>query len=237
MFSSDEGNTEHWGTIYRGGTTLSLAGVEGASRQDWTPEDEVAYLERVRVRATEMAASLLEQARAEAEELRESARQEGYNAGMTEAEKEIEDFRSTIGESAAAVLSAIEGQSSAIFAEWREELVAVLRVAVEKGIGMPLVDDKAALLEQLYLQSVAALENRRNLVIRVNAGDEPVIADIVTMTKARYPDLASWSVKADPSVASGDLVVESEDSLADNRAEKRAALVLEIMNSLTLPPR
>ena len=235
MSSSDPGKRREWGAVYMGTTTLSLASVEGETSQTWTPADEEGYLERVRVKATEMATSLVEEARREAEAIRRQAQEEGYQSGLHEAEAELEAFRAAMSDSVSAVLSAIEGQRSAIFARWREDLVAVLRLAVEKGVGMALSGDRAALLENCYVQAVSALENRRNLVIRVNAEDEPAIADIVAVTQARYPDLKAWSVKADPSVAPGGLMVESDDSLADNRVEKRTALVNEILRDLMLP--
>ncbi len=182
-----------------------------------------------------MASGLVDSARREASDIRKQARQDGYNEGMAQAEQEIEAFQTAVSGSVSAVLATIEGQCSSIFADWRDELVTLLRIAAEKAVGMPLVDDKAKLLAEVYVQSVAALENRRNLVIRVNPEDEPAIADIVAMTQARFPDLKAWSVKDDPAITPGGLVVESDDSLADNRVEKRAALVNEILKNLTLP--
>lgn len=237
MSSSDNEKPKAWGAVYMGGNTVSLASVEGEKSANWTEADEAAYLERVREKATEMAASIVEEARKEAETIRTQAREQGYAEGMAEAEQEIEAFQAGISESVAAVLNAIEGQCSAIFADWRADLVTLLRLAAEKTVGMQLADDKARLLEELYTQSVAALENRRNLVVRVNPEDEPVIADIVAMTQGRFADLKAWSVKGDPSIASGGLVVESDDSLADNRLERRAALVNEILRSLDIPQR
>ncbi len=231
----DTGTRREWGAVYMGGTTLSLSSVEGNTSQNWTAEDEEAYLERVRAKATAMAASLIDEARQEADAIRQQAKDEGYAEGLKNAEAELEDFRAAMGDSVSAVLSAIEGQASSISARWREELVAVLRLAVEKGVGIALSEDRAALLENCYVQAVSALENRRSLVIRVNSEDEPAIADIVAVTQARYPDLKAWSVKADANVTPGGLVVESDDSLADNRVEKRAALVNEILRDLTLP--
>lgn len=235
MSSSDDGKNRIWGTVYMGGNTFSLGNVEGAPRQNWTEADEAAYLERVRQKAVDMASGIIEEARGEAAAIRENARNEGYDEGMVQAERELEEFQTAISGSVSGVLAAIEGQCSAIFANWREDLVTLLRLAVEKAVGMPLVDDKAKLIEEVYLQSVAALENRRNLVIRVNPEDEPAIADIVAMTQARFPDLKAWSVKGEPSVTPGGLVVESDDSLADNRVEKRAALVNEVLKGLSLP--
>lgn len=235
MSLSDDDKPKTWGTVYMGTNAFNLDSVEGEKSQNWTEADEAAYLARVKQRATEMAASLVEEARREAESIREAAHQEGYNTGMAQAEQEIEDFQNAVSGSVSAVLSAIEGQCSAIFANWRNDLVALLRLAAEKAVGMPLVDDKARLLEELYTQSVASLENRRNLVVRVNPEDEPAIADIVAMTQARFTDLKAWSVKGDPKIAPGGLIVESDDSLADNRMEKRAALVNEVLKNLALP--
>ncbi len=235
MSSSDAGKRREWGAVYMGTTTVALASVEGHASQVWTPADEEAYLERVRAKAVDMAASIVDDARKEAAAIRQQAREEGYNAGLADAEAELEDFRSAMGDSVAAVLSAIEGQAASIFGRWREELVAVLRLAVEKGVGIALSEDRAALLENCYVQAVSALENRRSLVIRVNPEDEPAIADIVALTQARYLDLKAWAVKGDPHVAPGGLIVESDDSLADNRVEKRVALVNEILRDLTLP--
>lgn len=224
-----------WGTVYMGTTTVSLDSVEGDKNQNWTDEDEARYLERVRVKATEMAAKIVEDAKAEADSIRQAAHEEGYSSGMAQAEQEIQEFQTAIGGSVSAVLSSIEAQCGSIYAQWRDELVTLLRVAAEKAIGMHLADDKAKLLEEVYTQAVAALENRRNLVIRVNPEDEPAIGDIVVMTQGRFPDLKAWSVKADAAISPGGLVVESEDSLADNRVEKRAELVNEVLKNLSLP--
>ncbi len=235
MSLSDQDKPRTWGTVYMGANAFSLDSVEGARDSNWTEADEAAYLERVRQKAVEMASGIVAEAKAEAGAIRDQARREGYDEGMAQAEKEIEEFQNAVSGSVSGVLAAIEGQCSAIFANWRDDLVALLRLAAEKAVGMPLVDDKARLLEEVYIRSVAALENRRALVIRVNPDDEPAIADIVAMTQARFPDLKAWSVKADPAISPGGLIVESDDSLADNRLEKRAALVNEVLQSLTLP--
>lgn len=224
-----------WGTVYMGTTAVTLDSVEGDRSQNWTGEDEARYLERVRGKAADMAAKILEDAKAEADAIRQAAHEEGYSAGMAQAEREIEEFQTAISGSVSAVLSSIETECGSIYAAWRDDLVTLLRVAAEKAIGMHLVEDKARLLEEVYIQAVAALENRRNLVIRVNPEDEAAIGDIVVMTQARFPDLKAWSVKADAAISPGGLVVESEDSLADNRLEKRAALVNEILKNLSLP--
>ena len=233
--SDSDDKPKTWGTVYMGGAAYNLDSVEGGKSRNWTEADEAVYLDRVKQKAIEMASKLVEDAKCEAGQIRETAREEGYNAGMEQAEQEIEEFRNAVSGSVSAVLSAIEGQCSSIFAAWRDDLVILLRLAAEKAVGMPLVDDRARLLEEVYVQSVAALENRRHIVIRVNPEDEPAIADIVGMTQARFTDLKAWSVKGDPDIQPGGLIAESDDSLVDNRVEKRAALVNEMLKTLRLP--
>ena len=233
--SDDSSVKREWGNIYMGLNTLTLDAVEGERSRNWTPSDEAAYLERVRAKAAEKAALIMAEARQQAETLYVEARETGYAEGLSQAEEELEEFRTSMAGSVSAVLAAIQGQGASATAKWREELVEILRIAVEKGIAMTLNDDRRALLEALYVQSVTALENRRNLVIHVNPEDEPAIADIVSVTLNKYPDLKAWSVRSDPSVSPGGLKVESDSSLTDNRLEKRAAIVDEILATLRLP--
>ncbi len=228
-------DSSDWGTIYAPGGEHSLLSIERARSTAWSEVDEAAYLTRVREKAAGMAKDMLERAAAEAGSIREQARQEGYAKGLEEAEAELESFRTGMADSVSGVLSAIEGQCSAIFAEWRGDLVALVRMAVEKGLARELSEERAATLEGLLPEAVAQLEKRRELVIRVHPDDEPVIADIVGVTKDRYPDVASWRVRGDASITPGGLVVESETSLADGRVESRMAVIEEIMDRLSLP--
>lgn len=230
---SDRGDA--WGTIFTPSGEQTLGGVERARSTAWTEADEQAYLERVRQKAGEAAAGIVAEARAEAARLREEARKQGYEAGLGEAEHELEAFRSGMTESVQAVLSAIEGQCSHIFDQWRGELINLVRRAVEKVTCIEMDERRAESLAALLGEAVAELEKRRELVIRVNPEDEPAINDIVTTTRERFADVKSWRVKADATINPGGLVVESEASLAEGRMESRLAAVDAILSRLTLP--
>jgi flagellar assembly protein FliH len=231
----DDDSPSSWGTIFSGGRERSLLGVERARSTAWTQADEDNYLERIREKAALMAADLLAEAGREAETMRENARREGHAKGMAEAQAELEAFRNGLAESVSALLSAIEGRSGEIFGQWREDLLAVARLAVEKITALEISRQGAAMLEALLVQAVGLLESRRSLVIRVNPQDEPVIADIIAAAQGRFPDVLSWRVKADASVSPGGLVAESESSLAEGRLESRRAAVEEVLARLTLP--
>ena len=231
----DDGSA--WGTIYMRGGEHTLGGIDHGRSLAWTEKDETNYLERVRQKAGQMAAGILSEANAEAERIREKAGRDGYAAGLEQARRELEEFRTGLSESVHAVLSAIEGQCSQIFDQWRGDLTALARLAVERVTDLEMTERRREMLEALLVEATGLLEKRRDLVIRVSPEDETVIADIVEMTRERFADVRSWRVKADPDLAAGGLTVESESSLAEGRAESRRAAVDEVLRRLTLPDR
>lgn len=250
MSSSDSDKPERWGTIFMGPSPfaeVSLAGVEGAaSRVLWDEHTEAEYMERVRDKAEAMARDMLAKAsdtlakaHADAEALRaaahEEGRSQGYADGMAQAHQELEEFRTGMGESVAAVLSAIQGQCSSIFVAWRRDLVEIMRVAVERSVGLAVTAERAAVLEALYVKSVQALEQRRTLTVRVNPEDEPAVSDIIAVTKDRFPGLEAWTVHGDAAVGPGGMVVESRDGMVDNTIETRRRVIDEVLTGLTLP--
>ena len=231
-----EGDTaQQWGTIFSQGREHSLGGVQQSRSTNWTPADESAYLERVKERASAVAASILEEARSEAARLQKAAQEEGYNAGIAAADAELNEFRSGMAESVAAVLGAIEGQCSQIFSMWREDIIDIARLAVEKVTAVELAGDRKQMLENLLLQAVALLEERRELVIRVHPEDEPMLTDIVGLTQGKFPDVHVWRIKADATINPGGMVLESASSLAESRVESRRLAVEEILSHLILP--
>jgi len=228
-------DTPEWGTLFSLGREQTLKGFDQSRSTSWTEKDEAEYLDRVRVKAGQIAAGMVAEAKGQAEQIREQARQDGYAKGLAEAQGELTAFRAAMADSVSAVLSAIEGQCSHIFAQWREDIISVARLAVERITAVELAERRGAVLEGLLLEAVALLEKRRELVIRVNPEDEPVIEDIIKTTKERFEDVRSWRVKADASITPGGMVVESESSLAEGRVESRIAAVDQILASLTLP--
>lgn len=224
-----------WGTIYSKGQEHTLGGIEYTRSTAWTQADEDDYLARIKEKATAMAASILEEAKSEAENIKQKAHEEGYNQGLAEAQAELTAFQNGVSDSVNAVLSSIEGQCSNIFSQWREEIVGVARLAVEKVTAIEISEERAAMLDALISESVAALETRRSIIIKVNQEDEPVISDIISMAQEKFPDVKSWRVKADASITPGGMVVESESSLVEGKLESRIAAVDEVMSKLVIP--
>lgn len=215
---------------------VALSDVAGPQASGgWDAATEARYLERVREKAANMAREVLEKAQAEAESIRNQAYEQGYADGLAQAQAELEEFRATMGDSAAAVLQAIEAQSPPVLAQWKDDLVALLRLAVERMAAVVLSEERAAVLESLYLDAFKHLESHRKLTIRVNPEDEAAVADIIQSAKERTPGLEQWTVKADPSLEAGGLRIESANSLADNSLTARRAAVEHVLADLQIP--
>ncbi len=223
-----------WGTIFSEGREIALGGIEQQKSAYWDERDEQAYLARVKERATAVAASILEEARDEAAQVRKSAEEEGYEAGLKAAETELTEFRSSVADSIAGLLRTIEEQRESIFEAWREDIVEVVKLAVEKVICRELSLERAKLLENLLLSSVALLDDRRELLIRVHPSDEPLLADAIGLAKDKYNDINSWRIKIDSGISPGGMVIETTSSLAESRVEARQKAVLEILTALSL---
>ncbi|MBQ4132399.1 MAG: hypothetical protein IJD04_01525 [Desulfovibrionaceae bacterium] len=236
MSSSNPESSSNWGTIFMGPEPMretTLARIEGSnSGPQWNDETEAEYLARVRERATQKAAEILREAQAEAVSLREQARQEGYQQGLNEAQAELEEFRIASGQTTAAVLSAIEAQADRLTAAWEQELCALVRAAVEAGIGHELSRHRAELLQALFLEAAAGLSKGKSAIVFTSQEDAPVVADIVANAGGDYP--SRFQVRGDPGVSPGGIVLESSLGLVENRLEMRRALVENILNELVL---
>ena len=253
--------TEAWGTVFTPHGEKNLKAVERTANVQWTRAEVEDYLARVKARATKMAEKIVNDAKRIREEARaesatlvhntqqsildqgEQARKDGYAAGHAEgyakgeaeANAELEQLRSGMADSVSAVLSAIEGQCSQIFGTWREDILAVGLLAIEKMAVAHVAEARAETLANLFSEAVRTLEKSRTFSIVVNPEDEPVINDIIGATKDKYPDVTRWNVKSDEEIAPGGLIVETESSLAASLSDSRKAAVEKILSGLSLP--
>lgn len=171
----------------------------------------------------------------QAESVREAAHGEGFNAGLEQAQQELEDFRAAMGASVAGVLSAIHGQCGTIFEGWRQEMVELLKVCVERGTGLVLDEQYPLVLEHLVMEAVRQLDDRRCITLRVHPDDEAAVADMFAAARERLPNIGQWIVSGDPALQLGGLIAESQSGTVDSRLELFSQLVDNILQHLVLP--
>ena len=234
--SAGSNSTGNWGTIFMGPERMretSLASLENTkSGPTWGDDTEAEYFERIKAKATQKAVQIIAEAQADADSMLLQAQQQGYEQGIAQAQAELDEFRQAAGDTAAAVLSAIESQGQTITTAWEKELTQLLQVAVEAGIGYELSENRAALINATFHSAIQELAAEQRAVVWVNPEDEPVVADIINAAGQYLSE--RFQTKGDSNLSPGSIVLESNLGRLENTMEHRRALVNKILTELSL---
>ncbi len=167
---------------------------------------------RVREMVAEAGAQA-ERIRAQAEAGREHAlalaAEEGHRRGLARA---------------ASILAAAAGERDRLLAATEREVVLLALAVSRKALGRELSDPSRAAVVDLAAHAILAARHRRQVTLRVSASD---------MAAARAHEgrlgalLAggSLSLREDPSLEPGDVVVETESGSIDARVETQLAAI------------
>ena len=222
------------GTSSEGPTVVPLAELEGGSeRLAWTQANTEDYKRRVRDKAAAMAKHILLEAQREARELKAQAKAEGHREGRELARRELELAREEMAVTLTGYLAAFQSGRGNLWKTQRQDIAALIQLAVEKAIHLEMSSRNREILEQLLDQAVDALDSRQRLVVRVHPGDEDNMLNLLRRARERHPDLGSWRVKTDPALHAGGLLLESDHGLVDNSVETRLAWIREVLDHLT----
>ena len=222
----------------RGPGELSLSGF-GSSQESsrWDEATEAEYIGRVKDRAASMAVEIVTKARAEAEELKRQALEEGFAEGLRQAQEQLETARGEMAAALANSLAAVRQGQVGVWAEHRKGLVELVRLCMEKALGLEVDERRKEILAGFLDQAVDALDARTGLVLRVHPEDEPSLREILQSAEAAGTNIGPWRIQADPGMQPGGLVLESDQGMVDNSLESRRAVIHEILDQLSLPGR
>ncbi len=193
---------------------------------------EAEFWERVRGKAQDKAREIIAQAMAEAERLKASARDEGLAEGARQARDQFEAHLDEMGKAFAETLAAIQKDRKTLWASYRQDFVTLLRLAVEKTLGILLEERRRDVLGSLLDEALDIIDSRTELAVTVNPDDVPMIEELLSRAAATRQGLDRWRVKGDPSLAPGGVRLESRDGMADNTVDSRFAEVERIMGRL-----
>jgi flagellar assembly protein FliH len=71
--------------------------------------------------------------------------------------------------------------------------------------------------------------------VRVHPEDEETMRELLETGKERHPGLERWTVRTDPSMQPGGLVLESDQGMVDNSLGGRREMVAHVLDQLALP--
>lgn len=227
-----------------GARELKLGDIEaGIKAPTWDEASAGEFLDRVKAKAAAKAAETLIAARTEAEAIRKTAHEEGFAAGQAAAQMLLDEAQARIAEAGRAMeedavrtMGSIQAGLAKAYGEFREDMAALVRLAVEKVLRCELSEERGRVLAALLDQSVEALMGGKRLIAWVNPVDAEQMSGLVEAAKSRHRGLEHWKIRTDPAIEPGGLVVETDTGRVDNSIATRLASVAEILGDLEFPP-
>jgi Flagellar biosynthesis/type III secretory pathway protein len=211
---------------------MSIQELEGKRHLIWDDSTNEEYLARVQHLAKEKAKEIIMLAELEAEGLRATARHDGYQEGLVQAQAELDQHTQAMSAEVETLLSQLGAQGATIFESRREDIMALIRLAVEKTLKVEISENRKASLESLMQEALDRLESQRQLKIKCAAEDAEDLDAFLKIIQERNPSLKYWSVKGDPALAQGGVVVEAAEGKIDNSVATRWQGVEPILDQL-----
>lgn len=212
---------------------MSIQEIEGKRQLLWDDSINEEYLERVKAKAKEKAKEIIMLAELEAEALRATATHEGYEEGIAKAQLELDQTTEAMTMQVQGIMDQIGSQGSTIFNDRRQDIMSLIKLAVEKTLKIELSENRMTSLDNLMSEALDRIESQRQIAIRCHPEDVEHLEAFLTSVQERNPALKYWVVKADPSVEMGGLLVESADGKVDNSIASRWQGVEPILDQLT----
>jgi flagellar assembly protein FliH len=215
-----------------GPDVMTIQEIEGKRQLIWDDSTSEEYLTRVQDKARQKAKEIIMFAELEAEALRAAAHHEGYQEGLIKAQTELDQHTLAMSTEVEKLLAQLGTQGATIFESRRQDIVALIRMAVEKTLNIEMTENRKASLEALMKQALERLESQRQITIRCAAEDAEDLDAFLKIIQERNPALKYWTIKGDPALTSGGVVVEGTDGKVDNAVATRWKEVEPILDQL-----
>ncbi len=211
---------------------MSIQEIEGKRQLLWDDSINDEYLERVKTKAKEKAKEIMMFAELEAEALRAAATHDGYEEGIAKAQLELDQTTEAMTQQVQGIMEQIGAQGATIFDDRRQDIMSLIQLAVEKTLNIEMSESRMASMENLMTEALDRLESQRQIAIKCHPDDVAHMEGFVATVQERNPALKYWTVKADPSIQMGGLLLESADGRVDNTIASRWQGVEPILDQL-----
>lgn len=203
-------------------------------RISWDAESEERLLQRVRQRAKEEAKAIIAQAQQEAASIRAEAYAEGLQSAQEEVKSRVRKEKRALQQRVNEVLSGLDREKDAIWQGYKEDILQLIALAVEKVLLVQLDEQRREVLAGLLDESLELLDNSREITLYVCRQDEELVASLLEEAKSRHPHLSSWQVKASSEIEPGGLILENDESKVDNTVSNRWQAVRDVLEQIGL---
>jgi flagellar assembly protein FliH len=184
-------------------------------------EVEAQFWERVRGKAKAKASEIMGQAMVEAERIKAKAQEDGHAAGVAAAEQQIQTELAQMSASLGKVLESVAAERKTLWTAYRQDLVTLLRLAVERTIGASLAGRRQEILAGLLDEALELVDARESLTLTVHPDDEPLVRELMARAVTDHPGVGRFQVRSNAALLPGSVSLESRDGLVDNTVASR----------------
>lgn len=216
-------------------TELSLDELEDRNRRSvWNDSCEDDFFNRVRGKAKDLAKEIISGAMAEAERIKAGAAEEGRAEGMAQADSEIEAMLGEKARLLSEILEKAQGGGKALWDEYRQDIVALTVLAVEKVLAVEMEMRHKDVLAALLDEALDNIDSQRNLLVKVHPEDAELMSELLDKAVKSHGALKNWKIKPDEGVGRGGVVLESDQGMVDNSFQARREIIFQVFEKLGL---
>lgn len=218
-----------------------LAKIEKREKElDKLISDAKSELQRVRAEAEAEKAQILQEAEFEIENLKEEAKQQGYEAGFQEGKDEgkkqaLDDIKDTINSANEQAMKTLKDAKDATLdymLKAEHDLAEVVLTVAEKIIPQHFLDAPQVILPAVKA-ALLRIKDQKEIFVHV----APDNFDLILMARDEFRSMlpggnASLEIVSDESLKPGDCLIETESGALDARVSTQLELIREAVQEI-----
>lgn len=168
--------------------------------------------------------NLVSRAQEEASYIKQSAYQEGFNAGIQQAQEDLENFRNTLG--------AFVNADERVFEEIAPHILPIAMEIAQKVIKTEVKTDPQIVLDTIVDVLKTLSKNEPKIVLRVNPVQVQYIKDTLPEQIRLLGMETKLSILSDDGITEGGCVVQTNNGLVDASIEAQLEIVQNALRSM-----
>ncbi|MCM1264858.1 MAG: FliH/SctL family protein [Candidatus Gastranaerophilales bacterium] len=168
--------------------------------------------------------NLVSRAQEEAEQIKQSAYQEGFNAGLQQAQADVANFRNVLG--------AFMGAEERVFNEIAPNVLELAMEIAQKIIKHEIKTDPQIVIDTVMDVMKTLSKNEPKIVLRVNPVQVQYIKDTLPEQIRLLGMETKLSVLSDEAITEGGCIIQTNNGVVDASIEAQLEIVQNALRSI-----
>ena len=176
--------------------------------------------EKLLAQAEKKAGSLVDNAIRKAQQIKQKAQEEGYEAGIKEGTRNAQQLFFAELQEVLRLKSEILGEREKLYYQFERDLVNLAMDIAKKVIYNRLHHDDEA-LRSVIESTLQKVQGKAKVKLRISADDQQRIEYLKEEFMSKLQQIEDIEIVGDPHLAAGSCIVETENGIVDGSAQTR----------------